>query len=83
MTLQLTGCKTVEVSIYHISEIDKLYILCLFQARSESLLVEIYSMFISGKKRRLTLIEVDNNISNMIDVAKVADLVCMDCSVLV
>ena len=38
-------------------------------------------MFISGKKRRLTLIEVNNDISNMIDVAKVADLVCLFCTV--
>jgi ribosome biogenesis protein BMS1 len=31
---------------------------------------------VAGKKRRLTLIEVDNNLGNMIDIAKVADLVC-------
>ena len=29
-----------------------------------------------GKKRRLTLLECNNDINSMIDVAKIADLVC-------
>lgn len=31
---------------------------------------------VSGKNRRLTLIECPNDISAMIDIAKIADLVC-------
>lgn len=33
------------------------------------------SLFSSGKKRRLTFIECNNDINTMIDLAKVADLV--------
>lgn len=32
---------------------------------------------VSGKKRRLTFFECQNDINSMIDVAKVADLVCI------
>lgn len=34
-----------------------------------------YMINFSGKKRRLTLIECNNDINSMIDVAKIADLV--------
>ena len=39
-------------------------------------------MFAIGKKRRLTIIECGNELNTMIDVAKVADLVCL-CSLLI
>lgn len=35
----------------------------------------MYMINFSGKKRRLTLIECNNDINSMIDVAKIADLV--------
>ena len=37
-----------------------------------------YMINFSGKKRRLTLIECNNDINSMIDVAKIADLVSSD-----
>ena len=37
--------------------------------------VETILCWISGKKRRLTIIECNNDINSMIDLAKVADLV--------
>lgn len=37
----------------------------------------LYWFLISGKKKRLTFIEVNNDINCMIDIAKVADIVLM------
>jgi len=34
----------------------------------------------AGKKRRLTLIECGNDINSMIDIGKIADLVCICCA---
>ena len=33
----------------------------------------------AGKKRRLTLIECGNDINSMMDIGKIADLVCICC----
>lgn len=37
----------------------------------------IVSIIISGKHRRLTIVECNNDINSMIDVAKIADLVSL------
>ncbi len=34
----------------------------------------------AGKKRRLTLIECGNDINSMMDIGKIADLVCICCA---
>ena len=36
-----------------------------------------FAVFLAGKKRRVTFVEVNNDINCMIDVAKVADIVLM------
>ena len=40
------------------------------------LLILTFLSLLLGKKRRLTLLECNNDINSMIDVAKIADLVC-------
>lgn len=41
--------------------------------------METYFCVFTGKQRRLTIIECNNDISAMIDIAKVADLVIVIC----
>ncbi len=41
------------------------------------LFINLSSVHIAGKKRRLTFIECNNDLNSMIDVAKVADLVLL------
>ena len=37
--------------------------------------VQVQNIYFPGKQRRLTLIECNNDINSMIDIAKIADLV--------
>lgn len=70
--LLLLGCHISKIECCIYGEIKTDYILYIESVYCE---VTFFLVIFVGKKRRLTLIECNNDINSMIDLAKVADLV--------